>query len=483
MTSRPRVENGRQNEAATVGATHDGDAPLDPKRGLVLVVMEHGALSRYDLPAAGSLRIGRADGCDIVLRDPAASRLHAVLTIGETVELEDSGSHNGTRVRNEWLRTSGRVRVGIGDAIRIGEAILIVQACPRGSCFVARPKDASSTGHGVIVRDPAMQEVYDLVRRVAGCSLSVLVLGETGAGKEVIAAAIHDNSGARSRGPFVRVNCAAIAETLFETELFGHERGAFTGAVRSKQGLLECAQGGTVFLDEVGELPLPAQAKLLRVLESRELTRVGGVKAQTLDVRFVCATNRDLQQEIARGSFREDLFFRLAGVTISLPPLRERPSELEPLIDEFVTAFSAELERTPPRVSPEALALLRRYPWPGNIRELRSVLEAATLRSNGVSIEPADLPEDILEPGRAMRPQVETPVPVAGQEPRDAPEPLGLTSRQREERERIVRALTAFSGNQTRAAEYLAMPRRTLVTKLGVYGIPRPRKSTPVPRA
>ncbi|HEX6277896.1 MAG TPA: sigma 54-interacting transcriptional regulator [Polyangiaceae bacterium] len=483
MISRPRIERGRPNDAATVGATHDGDAPIDPKRGLLLVVMEHGALARYDLPATGSLRIGRADSCDIVLRDPAASRLHAVLTIGETVELEDAGSHNGTRVRNEWLRTTNRARVGIGDAIRIGEAILIVQAAPRDSLFTAHPKDTSSVQHGVIVRDPAMQEVYDLVRRVAPSSLSVLVLGETGSGKEVIAAAVHDNSGARSRGPFVRVNCAAIAETLFESELFGHERGAFTGAVRSKQGLLESAQGGSVFLDEVGELPLPAQAKLLRVLESRELTRVGGVKAQTLDVRFVCATNRDLQQEIARGSFREDLFFRLAGVTICLPPLRDRPSELEPLIDEFVAAFSAQLERTPPRVSDGAFEILRRYTWPGNIRELRSVLESATLRSNGVSIEPADLPDDILEPSRTLRPNVETSVPTSGPETPDSPEPAGLTPRQREERERIIRALTAFSGNQTRAAEHLAMPRRTLVTKLGVYGIPRPRKTTPVPRA
>ena len=487
MISHSCSSTGRENEAATIGGTHDCDAAPDPRLGLLLVVMEHGALARYDLPVAGSLKIGRGDGCDILLRDPAASRLHAVLSIGETVEFEDVGSHNGSRVRNEWLRTTGRVRIGIGDPIRIGEAILIVQAAPQPSPTAARAKGAGHVGHGVIVRDPAMQEVYDLVRRVAPSSLSVLVLGETGVGKEVIAAAIHDNSGPRSRGPYVRVNCAAITESLFESELFGHERGAFTGAVRSKQGLLESAHGGTVFLDEIGELPLAAQAKLLRVLESRELTRVGGLKTQTIDIRFVCATNRDLQQEIARGTFREDLFFRLAGVTVSVPPLRDRPSELEPLIDEFVSSFSAELERPPPAVAGPVLEMLRRYGWPGNIRELRSVLECAVLRSDGASLKPADLPDEISEPNRAPR-AVATPVPKAstndtapGIAAPSVRQPDGLTPSQRSERERIIHALAVFSGNQTRAAEYLCMPRRTLVTKLGVYDIPRPRKLTPVP--
>ena len=483
-----------QHEVATIGATEDGDGPPDPRRGLRLVVMEHGALASYGLPASGSLRIGRAETCDIVLRDPAASRLHAVLDITEALELEDAGSHNGTRVRNEWLPTKSRVRVAIGDPIRIGEAILIVQAAPREAAESSTIHAKTSTGseRGVVVRDPAMQEVYDLVRRVAPSSISVLILGETGVGKEVIAEAIHDNSAARSRGPFVRVNCAALSESLFESELFGHERGAFTGAVRSKPGLLESANNGTAFLDEVGELPLALQAKLLRVLESREFLRVGGVKAQTIDVRFVCATNRDLQVEIARGTFREDLFFRLAGVTVSVPPLRDRPSEIEPLIDEFLGSFCAELERKPPHVSVAAAKVLREYSWPGNIRELRSVIECAILKSNGTTIELSDLPAEILQAtpvsssASSPAPNADRLTPAPGLPSLGAgaaDEPPGLTARQREERERIIQALAAFSGNQTRAAEYLEIPRRTLVTKLSVYGIPRPRKATPVPRA
>jgi DNA-binding NtrC family response regulator len=269
---------------------------------------------------------------------------------------------------------------------------------------------------------------------------------------------------------------------LFESELFGHERGAFTGAVRTKPGLLESAQGGTAFLDEVAELPLALQAKLLRVLESHELIRVGGVKPQVIDVRFVCATNRDLQHEVARGAFREDLFFRLAGVTLSIPPLRERPSELEPLITEFLANFSFGLQRSPPRVSSAALERLREYRWPGNIRELKSVIECAALRSNGISIELENLPPELVKPPSAT-------VPPANNEPTGPMLPISweqpweqLSPRQRAERERIVQALAAFCGNQTRAAEYLDMPRRTLVAKLSFYGIPRPRKFTPAPR-
>ena len=482
-----RFANDAHHEVATIGSTEDDDAPPDPRRGLRLVVMEHGALAFYGLPQSGTLRIGRSETCDVVLRDPAASRLHAVLDMAETLELEDAGSHNGTRVRNEWLRTKSRVRVAIGDPIRIGEAILIIQAAPREpmETSTAHATSSSKAEHGVVVRDPAMQEVYDLVRRVGPSSISVLILGETGVGKEVIAEAIHDHSGPRSRGPFVRVNCAALSESLFESELFGHERGAFTGAVRSKPGLLESANGGTAFLDEVGELPLALQAKLLRVLESREFMRVGGVKPQVIDVRFVCATNRDLQAEIGRGTFREDLFFRLAGVTVTVPPLRERPSEIEPLIDEFLSSFSAELHRPPPLFSAETARVLRDYGWPGNIRELKSVIECAVLCSNGGTIEPGDLPAGLVQGAthtpsssveRISEPQGGLPVVVASEEP------AGLTPRQRDERERIIQALARFSGNQTRAAEYLDIPRRTLVTKLSLYGVPRPRKVTLVPR-
>jgi transcriptional regulator with PAS, ATPase and Fis domain len=213
-----------------------------------------------------------------------------------------------------------------------------------------------------------MLNLYDRVQRIAASSINVLILGETGVGKEVVAEAIHRASGRRSHGPLVRINCAALPEALVESELFGHQQGAFTGAVRDKVGLLEAADKGTVFLDEVGELPLPVQAKLLRVIESREITRVGGLKGQPVDVRFVAATNRDLQRDAQHGLFREDLYFRLNGVTVSVPPLRTRPLEIEPLAAAFAAGIAKELERPLPRLAEAARQRLLQHSWPGNIR-------------------------------------------------------------------------------------------------------------------
>jgi DNA-binding NtrC family response regulator len=315
-----------------------------------------------------------------------------------------------------------------------------------------------------------MRAVYELVDRVAASALSVLILGETGVGKEVVAESIHRRSGARSRGPFVRINCAALSETLLESELFGHERGAFTGALRAKPGLLEVADKGTAFLDEVGELPSSVQAKLLRAVESREITRVGGLRAIPIDVRFVAATNRDLRAEVERGAFREDLYFRLNGLSIAVPALRERPAEFDALLNHFLSAVAKEVRRPRPVVAEATLQALKAYSWPGNIRELRNVIESAALRATGDRIEPSDLPRELFLQ-RTAEPNRRIPVPrdAGGSE-------RGLNPRQRADRERILSALRACHGNQTRAAEYLGMPRRTLVAKLSAYRIPRPRK-------
>jgi len=268
----------------------------------------------------------------------------------------------------------------------------------------------------------------------------------------------------------VRINCAALSESLLESELFGHERGAFTGALRSKPGLLEVADKGTAFLDEVGELPASMQAKLLRAVESREITRVGGVRATPIDVRFVAATNRDLRAEVERGAFREDLYFRLNGMTIGVPALRERPAELDALLNHFLSAMTKELRRPRLALAEAARRALNAYEWPGNIRELRNVIESAALRATGECIEPDDLPRELLvhrplDP--SQRPSLR---PHTGESQRE------LNARQQADRERILSALNACHGNQTRAAEYLGMPRRTLVAKLSAYGIPRPRK-------
>jgi DNA-binding NtrC family response regulator len=309
---------------------------------------------------------------------------------------------------------------------------------------------------------PATPDLDALVERVAGSNISVLLLGETGVGKEVMAGAVHARS-PRAAAPFVGINCAAFSEALFESELFGHERGAFTGADRAKPGLLEVAEGGTVFLDEVGEMPLSLQVKLLRVLERREVLRIGSVRPKRIDVRIVSATNLDLGAEIAARRFRQDLYFRLNGISITIPPLRQRVGEIEPLARHFLETGAAAIGRRPvPALAPDALDALHAHDWPGNIRELRNVIERALVMSVGPTIRRDDLQ---LTTGPAQR----------------VPEST-LAPGEREERERIVLALERCVGNQTYAAEMLGISRRTLVSRIAKYGIPRPRtRPTKVP--
>ena len=478
-----------ERDVSTAGATLGDDTQPASASSLVLIVMEHGALSRYQLPLTGSLRIGRAEDSDVMLRGAAASRGHALLHIGPTLELEDLGSRNGTRIRDKRLARGERGPLRTGEPIHIGSTVLVVQNAPQPSAVLytasAGAEGPELTG-SVVIRDPMMRDVYNVLRRVAPSTIGVLILGETGVGKEVVAATVHRLSGTRSKGPFVCINCAALSESIFESEVFGHQQGSFTGAVRAKQGLLETADKGTVFLDEVGELPRSVQAKLLRVIETREITRVGALKPQTIDVRFVAATNRDLHAEVQAGTFREDLFFRLNGISVHIPPLRDRPTEIELLVRAFLSSTAAELGGKLPTVSQAAMHLLQQYSWPGNIRELKNAVECAVLLSaEGGSIEPLHLPSEVAarpdtptSGSMAPGPRHVTPVPASTS--RRAPQSLPPASDEpeRSERERIIAALAACSGNQTRAAEYLAMPRRTLVSKLTAYGLPRPRKSS-----
>ena len=228
----------------------------------------------------------------------------------------------------------------------------------------------------VVIQNPAMRDLYRLAARAGHSRINVLISGETGTGKEILAEAVHRAS-PRAAGPFVCFNCAAISDTLLESELFGHERGAFTGATQAKQGLVEAASSGTLFLDEIGEMSLTLQAKVLRVIETKQVLRVGATRPRAADARFVAATNRDLDQDIAAGRFRKDLYFRLNGISLSIPPLRARTDEILPLARLFLAEAAAQLGEAPSTLTPRALAQLLDYAWPGNIRELRNLMERA----------------------------------------------------------------------------------------------------------
>jgi two-component system, NtrC family, response regulator AtoC len=379
-----------------------------------------------------------------------------------------------------------------------------------GRAVTPSPTGGDGKGGDVVVVDPAMQRLYRLVERIAAGTISVLILGETGAGKEVLAQMVHRMS-PRAAKPFLTLNCAALSESLLESELFGHERGAFTGAVSAKPGLLETAEGGTVFLDELGELPPSTQVKLLRVIETRQVLRVGSLKPKPIDVRFISATNRDLEAEVARGGFRQDLFFRLNGISLLIPPLRERTSEIEAMARSFLAQAVKQVGRgTAPHLSDSALDLLRRYSWPGNIRELRNVIERAVLLCAGREILPEHLPVEKMRatfaaPSNTTGPvsALDFPLPppshppaappparvtaphraLAGVDP--APGPNGEAPQRKSirdelealERKRILDALAECAGNQTKAAKMLGMSRRTLLNRLDSYAIARPRKA------
>ena len=310
----------------------------------------------------------------------------------------------------------------------------------------------------IVGQSPEMQEVFDTIRQVAPSRATVLIEGESGTGKELVARAIHQLS-PRAMGPFVAVHCAALASTLLESELFGHERGAFTGAVERHQGRFEAADGGTLFLDEIGEIDLSMQVKILRVLEERRFERVGGRETVEVDIRLVAATNRDLRRMVEERKFREDLYFRLNVVTVVLPPLRARPGDIPLLADRFLKEFAAENGKPPPALTADALDALSAYPWPGNVRELRNAIERMVVLSRGDRLTVRDLPAAIREHARARG--------RAG----DGPGAGAALSLEENERRVIRRALEATGGNRVRAARELGISRRTLHRKIAAYGL------------
>ena len=309
----------------------------------------------------------------------------------------------------------------------------------------------------IIGASPTMQEVFETIRQAAPSRATVLIQGESGTGKELVARALHQLS-PRREGPFVPVHCAALAPTLLESELFGHEKGAFTGATERRRGRFELADGGTLFLDEIGEIDPSLQVKILRVLEERKFERVGGTETIHVDVRLVAATNRDLRARVAEGTFREDLFYRLYVVNLTLPPLRDRTGDVVLLAQHYLRTLAEENGKKPLAISPEAMDVLQAYAWPGNVRELRNVIERMVVLGSGTRLTVADLPAAVRDGG------------VGG---------LAIASRSGRvlrdaERQLIAAALRRHGDNRTKAAQDLGISRRTLHRKLNEFGLRAP---------
>jgi two-component system response regulator AtoC len=413
---------------------------------LWLVVSSEQGLSSMRLPQRDAVVIGREQGCDVVIDDPSVSRRHAVIESGAVIR--DLDSRNGTAVGGVRLQHGERAPLGVGSVVELGTVTFVL--------VDSKPKRGIENGppSSCVVCDPTMLRLYALLDVIAPSELPVLVFGETGTGKEIFAETIHARS-RRAASPLLRINCAGLTGSLLEAELFGYERGAFTGATTAKPGFFEAADGGTMFLDEIGELPLETQAKLLRVLESGDVYRLGSVKPRKVDVRYIAATHRDLSKAVATGAFRQDLLFRLNGFELTLPPLRQRPSEVLPLARTILAYCAARAATPSPQLSAEASRTLTAHSFPGNIRELKHIVERAFVLARG-----------------AHQIDVEHLMLGAGASPasRRLARTFDVT------REEIDDALRQTGGNQTRAAELLGIARRTLINRMETFGMDRPRK-------
>jgi transcriptional regulator with PAS, ATPase and Fis domain len=407
--------------------------------------------------------VGRGSEASLQIEDARVSRKHfRVYWDGPHLLIEDLGSRNGTMLGGQPLRSARRA-AQVGETIRLAslEITVAIVSPPAVSEPSAREPAPDGALPGIVVADPALARVFGFARRVARTTTTALILGETGVGKEVVAQQIHAWS-ARAPQSFVRVNCAALPESLAESELFGHERGAFTGADKRKIGFAEAANGGTLFLDEIGELTLPVQGKLLSMLENRAVVRLGSTSETAVDVRIIAATHRDLLQSVAQGRFREDLYYRIGVAVIRVPPLRSRPHEIGLLAKIFAERFGRPLGYSNPQISNEAGAALAAYAWPGNVRELRNAIEHAILVTEDGTLRREHLPETVLQPHREHRPEAKpSPAPSRA---------LGVKEQLAEvERAALAEALKSEAGNRTRAAKRLGISLRSLLYKVEKY--------------
>lgn len=448
--------------------------PAEP-RATLSVSISDGMTVEFPL-GLHEVRIGRGREADLLLLDPSVSRLHArIFRVGTQYFLSDRSKNgtfvSGTKVTQLHLENGMAFRIGpyqIHFRQEGGSSLAEPPTVAPGPTTEAedapripseRRPAAPSPPLGFVGNSLHIHRIVSEIDRVGRSDLPVLVEGETGCGKELVSRGIHRVSTRRNR-PFVVVNCGAISPDLIESELFGHEKGAFTGATAQRKGAFEIAHGGTIFLDEIGELPLPLQPKLLRVLEQKEIKRVGGNETIRVDVRVVAATNRNLREEILRKAFRDDLYYRVSTVTLKVPPLRERREDILTLARHFVLEAAASAEREAPRLSSAAAEFLSSYPWPGNVRELRNAIQRAVVMGQGGPLESGDFA--FLLPPDAP--------PAAG----DESDPFSRW--EQAERQNILSELTRQNWNKTRTARELGIAKSTLFEKLKKYRI-RSRES------
>ena len=410
-----------------------------------LVITPPNGTERSLVLGVPQVRIGAGSSNDVVLDDAHASRFHCeIRRTDEGWLLRDLGSTNGTRV-GDMLIKEGVLQNGA--TVTVGETrIRFLADDGKPEDVVVSPQQSFGD---VVGRSMRMREVFAVLERIAPTDLTVLIGGETGSGKDVIARAIHAQS-PRAKKPFVVFDCAAVAPNLIESELFGHMKGAFTGANETREGVFVRADGGTLFLDEIGELPLDLQPKLLRALEQRTVRMVGGAKDVPVDVRIIAATHRNLEQVVKDGTFRQDLFFRLSVVTVQVPPLRHRIEDLPMIIEKLLLS-----QQKPVGLSPDTMTILGKYDWPGNVRELRNVIESAVAVCDGDQIEPKHL---IFFKPRRRDPTMEK-LPLAGK------------TLESLERAAIAQTLEHCGGNKTRAARALGISPSTLYEKVKKYSL------------
>ncbi len=419
------------------------------------------------------IRIGRGVDADLLLPDPSVSRLHArIFRVGDQYFLADTSS-NGTYL--DGKRVTQTVLEG-GQAFRIGpyrihflrerqppgaDPPTVAQGAAPASNPAAptalSPPTTSSDTFGLEGKSPFIKRLIENIHRVASSDLPVLVEGETGSGKELVSRGVHAASSRRNR-PFVVVNCGAISPELIESELFGHEKGSFTGATAQRRGAFEIAHGGTIFLDEIGELPFALQPKLLRALEQKEIKRVGGNDTTLVDVRVIAATNRNLREEMSRKTFRDDLYFRLGTITLHVPPLRERREDIVPIATLFLIEAASKANRPAPELSGAAAEFLASHDWPGNVRELRNAIQRAVVMGDGPSLSAGDFSFLLV--------------------PESPPAELAADSRwsrwEQTEKNSILAELAHQKWNKTRTAHELGIAKSTLFEKLKKYGIRSP---------
>ncbi len=453
---------GRQAEVLTADSASDGLALAQERRPDVIILDVH----LPDMTGLEALRRLRA----VDARTPVVF-ITGKSTTDTAIEATKLGAY-------EYLLKP----LELAELRRVVERALAISRLVHVPAVVADDEPADHRADAIVGRCPAMQRVYKDVGRVAAQDITVLITGESGTGKELVARAIYQHS-RRAAGPFLAINCAAIPETLLESELFGHEKGAFTGADRRRIGKFEQCSGGTLFLDEVADLSPLTQSKMLRLLQEQRFERLGGNETIQTDVRLLAATNQDMAQMVAQGKFRQDLYYRLSGFTIHLPPLRERADDLALLVQHYLRRLNRELGKNVEGITPEALEALRRYAWPGNIRELQSALRQAILETTGTVLLPEFLPPIIRKGGMEVPVTSDGPLPGTGADA-DVPlkhfiddrlqagsEDLYDEALRRMERILLTRVLQHTGGNQLQAARILGITRGSLRTKIRDLGI------------